>query len=75
MGDLLQPWHILLLLFVGCILLVPVIFYILTLQGALNKCSTESRTLEPGMLWLLLDLIAQNGLALFCCDRYGEFSG
>lgn len=54
MGDLLQPWHILLLLFVGCIFLVPVIFYILTLQGALNKCSVESRTLEPGMLWLLL---------------------
>lgn len=30
------------------------ILYILTLSRALQKCSPASRTLEPGMLWLLL---------------------
>ncbi len=54
MGDLLQPWHIMLLLIVACFFLVPTILYILTLSRALNKCSPASRTLEPGMLWLLL---------------------
>jgi hypothetical protein len=55
MGDLLQPWHLLVLLIVpGFFCLVPAIFYILTLSRALNKCSPASRTLEPGMLWLLL---------------------
>jgi hypothetical protein len=30
------------------------IFYILTLRNALLKCSPESRTMDPGKLWLLL---------------------
>ncbi|WP_109488798.1 hypothetical protein [Occallatibacter savannae] len=30
------------------------IFYILTLSRALNKCHPASRTMEPGMVWLLL---------------------
>lgn len=30
------------------------IFYILTLQRALNKCSPLSRTFQPGTMWLLL---------------------
>ena len=30
------------------------IFYLLTLSGALKKCSPQSRTMEPGMVWLLL---------------------
>ena len=30
------------------------IFYILTLSRALKKCHPASRTMEPGMLWLLL---------------------
>lgn len=55
MGDLLQPWHIMVLMFIfGFFFLVPAIFYILTLQGALNRCSPVSRTMEPGMVWLLL---------------------
>ncbi|HUA96897.1 MAG TPA: hypothetical protein VMA34_01065 [Terracidiphilus sp.] len=55
MGDLLQPWHILVLTSVfGIFFVIPAIFYILTLQGALKKCSEASRTLEPGMIWLLL---------------------
>ena len=30
------------------------IFYILTLSRALSKCHPASRTMEPGMVWLLL---------------------
>jgi magnesium-transporting ATPase (P-type) len=36
------------------ILLIPAIFYILTLQKALNKCAPENRAMQPGMVWLLL---------------------
>jgi hypothetical protein len=55
MGDLLQPTHLLILMFVFSIFfLLPVIFYILTLSRALSKCSVTSITIEPGMLWLLL---------------------
>ena len=56
MGDLLQPWHILVImvLFVLPLFLLPLIFYILTLSRALRKCSLASVSLEPGMLWLLL---------------------
>jgi len=34
--------------------LVAGIFYILTLQKALNRCAPENRAMEPGMIWLLL---------------------
>jgi hypothetical protein len=55
MGDLLQPWHIIVLLVVfGGFFLLPAIFYILTLQKALYKCAMSSRTLEPAMIWLYL---------------------
>jgi hypothetical protein len=30
------------------------IFFILTLQKALNRCSPENRAMQPGMTWLLL---------------------
>ena len=55
MGDLLQPWHLLVLGFVFCcIFLIPAIFYILTLQKALERCAPVARTMTPGMVWLLL---------------------
>jgi H+/Cl- antiporter ClcA len=54
MGDLLQPWHLIVVLFVLGVLLIPAIFYLLTLQNALSKCAPTSRTMEPGMVWLLL---------------------
>jgi hypothetical protein len=55
MGDLLQPWHILVLLFVFSVFfLIPAIFYMLTLQNTLNKCAPASRAMDPGMVWLLL---------------------
>jgi hypothetical protein len=37
-----------------CILLIPAILYILTIQKALNKCAETSRTISPGSVWLLL---------------------
>lgn len=53
MGTLYQPTHLLILvLLAGLIGIVPVIFYILTLQKALHKCAPQSRTIDPGMCWL-----------------------
>ena len=54
MGDLLQPWHLIVLLFVACLFLLPTILYVLTLTKTLNKCSAPSISLDSGMLWLLL---------------------
>ena len=34
--------------------LIPLIFYCLTLQKALNRVSPENRAMQPGMVWLLL---------------------
>ena len=36
------------------IFLIPAIFFILTLQKALNRCAPENRAMQPGMTWLLL---------------------
>ena len=36
------------------LLIVPAIFYLVTLQRALDRCAIESRTLSPGLVWLLL---------------------
>src|SRR5579871_6852614 len=33
---------------------VPAIFYLLSLQRALEQCAPASRTMSPGMVWLLL---------------------
>ena len=41
-------------LVVFAILLIPTVFYILTLQKALNRCAPESRAMEPAMVWLML---------------------
>jgi len=35
------------------IMLIPAIFYCLTLQKALNRVSPENRAMQPGMVWLL----------------------
>ena len=35
------------------IILVPAIFYLLTLQKALKRCSPEVRAMQPGMVWLM----------------------
>jgi hypothetical protein len=41
-------------LVVIAIFLIPFIFFLLTLQKALNRCSPESRAMQPGMVWLML---------------------
>lgn len=42
------------LLVLPLIIIVPGVFYLLTLQRALSQCSRESRSMEPGLVWLLL---------------------
>ena len=37
-----------------CVWIVIGIFYCLALQKALSRCSTQNRTLSPGLVWLLL---------------------
>jgi hypothetical protein len=55
MGGFFQPWHLMVLFFFfGVFILVPAIFYILTLQKALEQCTPVSRTMEPALVWLLL---------------------
>jgi hypothetical protein len=55
MGYFIQPWHLMVLFFFfGIFFLIPAIFYILTLQKALNQCAPISRTMEPALVWLLL---------------------
>jgi hypothetical protein len=41
-------------LIVFAIFLIPLIFYILTLQKALNNCAPANRAMQPGSVWLLL---------------------
>jgi hypothetical protein len=50
----LVPLILLGLMFITAILLVPMIFYMLTLQKALQRCSPECRAMSPGLVWLLL---------------------
>jgi len=35
------------------IILIPAIFYLLSLQKALKRCSPEVRAMQPGMVWLM----------------------
>jgi hypothetical protein len=41
-------------LIVFAIMLLPMIFYILTLQKAIKKCAPENQAMQPAMTWLLL---------------------
>ena len=36
------------------LMLLPAIFYLISLSKALQRCSFESRTMPPGQVWLLL---------------------
>ncbi len=55
MGELFQPWHLVVLFLVFCtIFVLPAIFYILTVQKLLNKCAPGSRTLDPNLVWLFI---------------------
>ena len=55
MGDFLQPWHLMVIFFFfGIFFLIPAIFYILTLQKALNQCAPVSRTMVTGLAGCVL---------------------
>jgi hypothetical protein len=45
---------IVVLIFVVGLMLLPAIFYLLSLSKALERCAFESRTMSPGQVWLLL---------------------
>lgn len=45
---------ILALLFLWLLPLVPLVFFLLTVRGALLACATESRRMEPDLVWLQL---------------------
>jgi len=53
LGGLGAPELIVILLVLG-VMLVPAIFFLLTLQRALDRCAPESRTLSPALVWLTL---------------------
>ncbi|VTR93056.1 Uncharacterized protein OS=Tolypothrix bouteillei VB521301 GN=DA73_000000134230 PE=4 SV=1 [Gemmata massiliana] len=36
------------------VMLLPTVFFLLTLQRALARCHPQNRTMEPGMVWLAL---------------------
>jgi hypothetical protein len=36
------------------IIYVPMVFYLLTLQRALNRCTPQNRAMTPGLVWLML---------------------
>ena len=46
-------WRQIFLIGMG-LLLLPMIFYILTVRRALDRCARESRTIGPDLPWLLL---------------------
>src|SRR5580700_10210960 len=52
--DLLQPRHLMIVMVLLGMVSLPAIFYLLTLQTALERCSAEARTTSPGMVWLML---------------------
>ena len=39
---------------IGLIFLIPIIFFILTLQRAFERCAPAHRAMTPGLVWLLL---------------------
>ena len=40
--------------FVVIAILAIYVFFLLTLQKAMGRCSRRNRTMEPGLVWLLL---------------------
>jgi hypothetical protein len=41
-------------MFMALTLVIPAVFYLLTLQKALSRCSRESRATSPESVWLML---------------------
>ena len=45
---------VLIVLLMSAVLLIPKIFYLITLQKALARCNRANRSMEPAMVWLML---------------------
>lgn len=56
LGFLPGPFEVFILIFILAlgISLLPLIFYLITLQNTLEKISPENRTMPPGNVWLIL---------------------
>jgi len=52
--GLFQPLHLLILMFMALLVVLPAVFYLLTLQKALARCSQQARTTSPESVWLML---------------------
>jgi hypothetical protein len=52
--EYMYGYGLFMILIVAVIFLVPFIFFILTLQKALERCAPQIRTITPGAVWLLL---------------------
>lgn len=52
--------------------LIPLIFFCLTVQKALNRVSPENRAMQPGMV---CDSVVQHRLAISGRDQSGEIAG
>jgi len=53
--GMIGPWQIVPIVFLSIlIMLIPTIFYIITLQKTLNRCAPENRAMPPENVWLLL---------------------
>ncbi|HWB27088.1 MAG TPA: hypothetical protein VG738_16510 [Chitinophagaceae bacterium] len=71
MGNLgFQELLLVVIIFYG-ICLLPVIFYLITLQKALQTVSRENRKLEPGLVWLLLIPVFNAIWMFFVADGIG----
>jgi len=46
--------HLLLVMFMAIVMIVPAVFYLLTLQKALARCGEQARTTSPESVWLML---------------------
>ncbi len=57
------------------ILLVPFVFYCLSLQKALNRCSPECRAMNPGMVWLMFIPLFNLVWHFFVVHQHGQVAG
>jgi hypothetical protein len=49
-----SPLDVVILLFLPAVLIIPAVFYCLSLQKALSLVSLQNRAMSPGLVWLLL---------------------
>ena len=48
------PELVVIFLVCGLLMILPAVFYLLSLQRTLERCAPVSRTLSPGLVWLML---------------------